>query len=339
MMLLELTGVLHYIAGLGWPLLWAGAAENPSIWQITAVHLLASAAVASVFWRSLPPSLCRQRTACLAFGFSVACCLPVFGSIGLLVCIAPGLRRSAKVVASPIVSLHCRSVEAPPVIRAPANNDRRMAPQAVSAGPVIDTAELQRAVIATLLLDARRAAQLLRRAMKGDDDEVRLLAYALLQRREREIEVRIHQAITALAYAAPQQAAPLHGQVAVEFWELASLLPDTDIGARSLYARAQEHATRGLSLTPGDGALHFLQGRIALRLRDPDTAKDALEAALASGVPVGRVLPYLAEASFRQANHAALMQSVDGWSKVDARPRVAASIRYWQEGGHAAEFT
>ena len=338
MMLLDPTSVLYRIAGSSWLLPWASAAENLSIRQVVTVHLLASAAVAGVFWRRLPPLVRRQPAACLAFGFSIACCLPVAGSIGLLVCIGPGLRRSAKVVASATVSLHRRSVAAPPVVRVLANNDPRMASRAVSAGPVADTAELQRAVIATLSLDARRAAPLLRRAMKGDDDEVRLLAYALLQRREREIEVRIHRATTALANAAPELAAPLHGQVAVEFWELASLLPDADIGARSLCARAQEHVTRGLNLTPGDGALHFLQGRIALRLCDPGTAKVALETALAFGVPAGRVLPYLAEASFRQANYAELIQLVDSWRKIDARPRVAASIRYWQEDWHAAKL-
>ena len=138
----------------------------------------------------------------------------------------------------------------------------------------------------------------LRRALGDPDEEVRLLAHAVLESKSRTAYRRIHHAARALEAAPPFRRSALQRELALEHWELAWLgLVEGESLDQALGA-ARRHARAALDGQPRSASLHLLLGRIALRRGDPGEAESELLRAAELGLPVALLAPYLAEAAF-----------------------------------------
>jgi polysaccharide biosynthesis protein PelE len=157
------------------------------------------------------------------------------------------------------------------------------------------------AVMALRQMDARKAVPLLRLAFLDASEDIRLLAFAILERREKQLRSRIAQALSELeAGAAPlgvAQRAAWHRRVARDHWELVYAgFVSGDFTARVLDA-AVEHAMLALKLK-FDGATAILLARVYLQQREPTLAVYWLAQARRAGIAPAATAPLLAEAAF-----------------------------------------
>jgi hypothetical protein len=158
-----------------------------------------------------------------------------------------------------------------------------------------------RAVLATRRLDGALATPLLRGALRDHHEDVRLLAYALLEDRERQGDATIRALLAALAVAAPPQRAALHERLANAYWELCY----QQLVAGELEAFVLTRALEHLDAAAGDlpeksGARWLLRGRVLLRQGAGAMARAALDESRRCGMPSRTVDPYLAESQYLQ---------------------------------------
>jgi hypothetical protein len=139
---------------------------------------------------------------------------------------------------------------------------------------------------------------LLLRALEDPEEDVRLLAHALLEAKSRTAYRSIHDATRRLEAAPRSTRGAAHQRLAFEHWELAWLGLAQRECLEHVLAMARRHALAALEEEPARAPLHFLLGRIELRRGDPQAAEAALLRAANHGVPAALVQPYLAEVAF-----------------------------------------
>ena len=139
-----------------------------------------------------------------------------------------------------------------------------------------------------------------REMLSDPSDDLRLVAYGILDAREKSINARIHAAMQRLAQLPPaRERAALERQLADLYWELVYQgLVQGDLRDHAL-AQVRKHLDQALSLDPEDAALWSLSGRLAAQEGGYDEAQRAFERARLFGLSEARVLPYLAEVAFR----------------------------------------
>lgn len=265
-----------------------------------ALHAAGSVAAALALHGRLPPAQREPRAPLLCLFGGLAFFVPVLGPLGLLAALEAGLLRGRKPARAPA----SRIVEVPrlpagtPSVRPPGISDLT-SPFAVLARAA-DPARRLRVVIGARRLRGEAVSSLLAAALRDPLDDVRLLSHALLAQREQAVFDRIEARLRALEHTKPADQPALHRQLAIDHWQLAhDGLAHGGLLSHAL-EQAHAHAASALSAAPEDSSLHLLSGRILLRLARPAEARPALERALALGASRLSVLPWLAEAAFRE---------------------------------------
>ncbi len=173
-----------------------------------------------------------------------------------------------------------------------------------------DQQRRRKAVLATRQLKVDVAVKLLRIALSDPVDEVRLLAYAMLDRRDHEIQQAINEQRAKLTTAKGVKIAVCHRAIANHYWELAYSGLATGAVLLSTLQSAIENAEAAYRADPDPGT-SLLLGRILLRqyeemdqtlqaTRDQilQRAVQALQRAMDTGLASSVVTPFLAEAAF-----------------------------------------
>jgi hypothetical protein len=184
-------------------------------------------------------------------------------------------------------------------------------------------------VMALRRMDPRRAVPLLRRALGDQSEDVRLLAYAILERREKQIRSRITSALSDLredfgldaATTAGAHVARLRG-LANDHWELVYGEFSEGDGQKLNLEQAGRWAEAALRAS-FDGTTALLLARVRLKQSEPDAAWRLIVAAEQAGLASDVCAPLLAEAAF-------LMR------KFDAIPRLLARVA--EDPTHAARL-
>ena len=281
-----------------------GSSAPGSLFAWCVAHSCASALFCAAFARAAPVGPAASPRDALVLAFCVAFFLPVAGMVGLLTLITPTLYLQTLPVPAPVwghpVAPSLSGAGMAGALQGP--GDARNLDAMLRDAP--DPQTRMDALMGTLKLADAQAAVLLRRALKDRDDEVRLLAYALLDRKEKAIEARIHTNRLALETLADGAGFAQHRALAYDFWEL-SLLGTTQVGAPSpLSTYVCEHARAALHLEPHDAGLQLLLGRALLRERELEGAAQALQCAVRCGMAPARARPYLAEIAYLQQRYA-----------------------------------
>lgn len=288
-------------------LMMPGLVLSPlQLWALLAGHaglcLLFSLALPGL----LPPRLRQPMLGLFVFLGTVF--MPVLGMLGLLACIVPVLRRQGVLAAPSGGWQHAHSPRLPgqPAQRL-AQGGAILAKGGDLAGQLqhaTDPGKRIGALIATLSLDGQQAVPLLRLALKDPDDEVRLLAYALLNRKEKAVEARMREQHALTAGDVPERFFLRHKALAHDYWELAHLGDPHGEALVSLCGRAHEHVQAALKLRPQDGGLQFLAGQILLVQMQFDAASEAFVAAQRCGIDARQSAAMLAEIAFRRQRYA-----------------------------------
>jgi len=163
------------------------------------------------------------------------------------------------------------------------------------------------AVLATRRLPAPAdAARLLRVALRDRQEDVRLLAHALLEDRDRQAFRRIEELETELAAATADRRGPIACLLAEALCDLCtSGLVSGELESFTLRrARALLEEARQAPPLQASGRAALLLGQVLLRQRDAAAARAVIEEGGRLGAPPALLAPLLAEAAF-QARQAA----------------------------------
>lgn len=161
------------------------------------------------------------------------------------------------------------------------------------------------AVNACQYLPVREAVSLLKIALTDKVDDVRLLAYAAIEKNELKINEQIDQLKNALKRT---DDAATNFQIAVLYWELCYLgIADGPLKLHYLN-QAKAFLLKSEQRTPSTRSQLQL-GRVLLELQEYEQAMHYLELAHKGGLLMKQVAPYLAEAAFAMGDydHAALL--------------------------------
>lgn len=161
------------------------------------------------------------------------------------------------------------------------------------------TARRMQALLAVGDAPTRVTGNLLRELLTDPVEDMRLLAYGMMEKREQVVSNQLLRQRELLAGARNDAEVRIASRrVAELYWELN--YQDLVQGDMATYAleQARLHAGRALADDNSDGPLWLLIARIAIRQNQLDAAAQALRAAVRGGVADSSVLPYLAEMHF-----------------------------------------
>ena len=190
-----------------------------------------------------------------------------------------------------------------------------------------------RVVLACRQLPGRLAVPLLRLALRDRVDDVRLLAYAVLDGREREIQTKIQGLLTRAGINDPSAAdipLKIRSQMAELYWELVYQgLVEGELLSFSL-EQVMNHAQTVLQASHGHPRMALLAGRALLMRRRFDQAKPMLEESLRRGLSIEVVGPYLAEIDFELRRPDDVRRQVKQFAEsARLRPGLAMIVEKW----------
>lgn len=174
---------------------------------------------------------------------------------------------------------------------------------------------------------------LLRGLLADPNDELRLLAYGMLDRREKEISSGLARERKLLESAEEiddrDAVRVICGRIAQLYWEL--VYQDLVQGDTAKFAQEQTliYAERALRDDATDGARWLLIGRVQMRRDDLRAADNALLQALAYGMPRRSVLPYLAQLRFAQRRYDDVRRALLELGGEPGSETLSAMQQYW----------
>lgn len=315
------------------------AAAPAMVFALGAAHVLISLLFAHQLVSLLPELYTQRWPRAVAFVFGSVVFVPVLAMAGFLFSLLPALSRQ-RAVEAPVAWLHPRAVVLPALAAGP--RDAHAFGWAGSlAGTLHNAPDPNKriaALIATLSIKEHDAIPLWRLALKDPEDEVRLLAYSLLNRKERAIEARIRQAMDHLDTAAsdPGKIFELNKALAHDLWALSQLASPRSSTQLALCARARERAELALGREPADGGLRLLLARTLIAQRQLDEAAVALERASEDGIDLRQIEPLLAEMAFIDRRYHAVGSHIARTGPGRSLSRIGAATEQWKGAGHAA---
>lgn len=253
--------------------------------------------------------------------------VPGFGILASLV-IVGGLSRLA----------HLRDRPDPAIIRIPPfsiemrGRDPHMGvggAWAILRSPASST---NRSVRALLALDprlSRQTAPLIREALRHPKEDLRLLAYGLLDQREGDLLEIVNQQLQLRNGVNIAARAQIDKRIALLYWELLYQDLSRDHLRAHAIGESRRHAQLAIAVLTDDASLYVLLGRLSLIDGDSLTACDHLERALGLHAAPGQVLPYLAEARFRLRDMRGLQTLTARFPALFDLPNIGPVARFW----------
>lgn len=186
------------------------------------------------------------------------------------------------------------------------------------------------ALLAIQETPARACADLLRQLLADPVEDIRLLAYGMLDAKEKRISLRILAEEGRLEKAAAGQARfGCHKRIAELYWELAyQRLVQGDM-RRYACEQARRHATEALAHDGQDPGLWYLLLRVAIELREAAPAREALGQARALRFPDDQLAPYEAELAFVERRLADIPVTFGRIGHLALPPALATVRNFW----------
>lgn len=295
-------------------------------------HLAASMMVAACMWYWLPAKA-RPGLQGLPLLFNITFFIPLLGPAGVLAALLISRFRRRIAAGEPYASLALPEFVLS--LREPEGNFNQTGIRSRLAHTSIPPAQRLRSMLALQGMPPRISNPLLQGMLGDATDDIRLVAYGLLDTREKKINDQIHQQS---AYLKTAEARDLRliclRELAELNWELVySGLAQGDLRAHAL-GQALSFAEDALKLAPGETGLWFLKGRILHAMGKNDEAYRILDSAMTAGFASSRVLPYMAEIAFDRGDYAAVRTLLAQIPLTEIAPLVEGAAGFWVPGGN-----
>jgi tetratricopeptide (TPR) repeat protein len=298
------------------------------VWFLV-LHAAGSTAGGAHMALAVPHRYRRRRWLTFFFFFGICLFIPSLGFAGLLLAVWPGiaLERHQK------QDLY-RRVGVPELPFKPLNVQKQ--PIYGQAGMISVLRHAQdperriKALIATRQMTSQEAIPVLKEALRDPVDDVRLLAYSMLDAKEEEINASIRRLLERIEDKKTTQLSKLHERVSNCYWELAYLGLAQGEVLRHALARSLEHLELALKTGADEPTLHVQRGRLLMHQQRWDEAGRAFDSAMARGIPAIGVVPYLAEIAFEKRDFKQVAEHMQKLgSSVRRSERLAAVAAYW----------
>jgi polysaccharide biosynthesis protein PelE len=300
-----------------------------AFWCVLLAHTTISALVAVSTYLLLPRRFRQPRTFVTGLMFCFAFIAPVVGAIGLLIIIRRVLQKThdESIFAVPVpVELPVYDMTSKDVHRGSSQGAIRS-----RLGHEVPSHLRMQSLLTLQAVPSRVSNPILEELLGDDTDDVRLVAFGMLDTEEKKISSEIRQQSERLEQA--QTLEVRFGclrQLAELNWELVYACLAQGELRRHILTQAARFADEALALDVSSGSgLVFLRGRIWLEQGDLDAAKLAIEQAVAQGQPRTSAWPYLAEIAFRRRDFIAVRQYMQQLSKLNLASRTQMVEDFW----------
>lgn len=293
------------------------------------VHGVASLCLAAFVSAALPAHLRRPVPAVIMLVFGFSFFMPILGLVGQVVAVLVARFLPRIVPDLPYVEIQPIEFEFPPrEIR-----ERTKYGQGGLTSRLKDSGVPKETRFKSLLalqgMPPKIANPLLQEMLGDTADEVRLVAYGILDNQEKSINQHIHDEIEKLQAAdSPDQELIAVRRLAELYWELVyGGLVHGDVRDHAL-GETDRYLTQAMRIAPEDAGLWFLKGRMLLFKRDP-AAEAAFHRALANGLEESRVLSYFAQIAFERRDYTEVRRLFSSLSESQYAARLRPAVRYW----------
>ncbi|MFC4158847.1 hypothetical protein [Chitinimonas lacunae] len=323
--------LLYYASAVDLGTFAALAAGPDEPWRVATLLLVHGLCCWVFAWAcrfSLPPHYQIPARLPLLLFFSLCFFIPCISVLGLLLSALLARRVRQRIHYAPFGEVE------PPNYR----SGQGQSPRAYAAGGIkallfnagAGLEVRMRALLTTQAMPRRMANPLLQRALAGDTDDIRLVAYGILSSQEREIGERIHQLQHQYVEEGDEEAEfERDRKLAQLHWELVhNQLVQGDMWRYTL-DEAERLVFASLDRRSNDAALWMLLGKIRHERGRYEAAAEAFAAARLFGYSYDSILPYLAEHAWRQRDYAAVRQLMNQMASAGPSPLIAALHRYW----------
>lgn len=319
---------------------WSGGAlldsqsDSTLLWYLV-LHGGASFLLASAAILVLPPSFARPRRAILLLMTGCSYAVPIFGFLGVLAGIV--VLRTHRYRAKPEAFESLQLPQFDPHQRT-TGGFRQSGLRSFLGNTQAPMASRMGALVALQYVSGRVASSLLRDVLTDPSEDIRLLAYGMLDNQEKRINQAIDEELRCLTEAIKIEGEAQPGAQTLAaarrlsdlYWELIyQEMVQGDLRTHAV-AESSRYCEIVLRHAPEDAAINLRQGRLLHARHELKGAEIAYFRALDLGLPSTRVLPYLAELRFDQGDFAGarhLMSELSHWSSL---PRLRPVIEYWK---------
>ena len=295
---------------------------------VLTVHVAAAAAVAASTYLLMPRRYRQPRVPVFFLMFGFAFIAPVIGALGLLFIARAALRHEggyARFAVPVLVVLPEYDVQSREMHRSGQGAIRSRLGQEVPA-------HIRMQSLLTLQAVPNRVSNPILENLLGDStDDVRLVAFGMLDSEEKKLSVHIQREQAALTDSqTDQQQFACYRHLAELHWELVYAALAQGELRRHILKQAREFidAALALDVEPNSGIL-FLKGRILLAQNDPQGAEAAITESLALGQSKTSALPYLAEMAFKRCDFQRVKALMGELSQLNLASKTRAIEDFW----------
>ena len=306
----------------------AESTSLPVLVALLCLHTMAALVVAIACLHGMPEHLRRPRGPVLLLLFNFAFIAPVAGPLCVLVITRISLkqaRQQARQAQPTAIALPEYDVQGNDAVRS-----SQVAIRSRLGTEVPGNIRMQ-ALLTLQAVPGRVANPILENLLGDSTDDVRLLAFGMLDSEEKRISQNIQRERAQLdAGISPGQRYDCLHHLAELHWELVYACLAQGELRRHILRQAREYLEGALAtgIEPSPG-LRMLQGRILLAQDDWAAAEDVFRSALLQGLPATSVLPYLAEIAFIQHRYDEVRLHLGGLVDLNTAVRTTAVVNLW----------
>jgi polysaccharide biosynthesis protein PelE len=325
--------------------------DSLSLLAYFALHAVASALVTAIAWLLLPSKLRTPRWAVLALLFSFDFFIPVLGVVSMVVVIQLATRFPSAVLTERYTEINEPKFDSNEKEKREQSDVRAGYARRILRDPTQTVDTKLRVLIALQNMRPKVTIPLLQGLLADPSEDIRLLAYSMMDAWEKDITVRLQQTqarmpdapgdeTRAVASGASESTfmrihqVNVHRKLAELYWEQV----DTGLARGDLrtFALKQAKAQCEAAL-PLDGrvaGVWLLYSRILIELKNNEAAYRALLLARKAGMPDAQVLPHLARIAFDARRYDEVQKCMKRLSRAQHLPHsMRQVVRYWT--GHA----
>ena len=311
----------------GVPGLLSPTAGNLELAAYLIAHAMACALLTLILLPLMPSRYRGQPITTGVFLFTLQFAIPFIGSVGLVLgmLLALYLPRSSR-------DIPWQEVDIPELPFQPIDMDLQVVYSQGGLRQVlreaISTDKRLKALMATRQMNDRDAIEILREALKDPSDDVRLLAYSMLEQKEKPLAQRAGTLQQSLQNADDLPSVSLQRRLAQVWWEMA-YLGLAQGGLRHYYLDSAGKLLRRLVARRSQHNDWRLLGRVELALGNIDNAEEAFRSALAGGSSPELIMPYLGEVAYLRRDFAQVRQHLSACPLERFHPANRPVIESW----------
>ena len=295
------------------------------------VSAVLNAVLATALLRLTTMRFRGNRFALWLLFFSFGLFIPTLGSVGLAGALLYGLWRPIREHKAPFERVD--SPEFDLLKREEGSRYDRGGLRARLEQSALAPEVRMQSVVALQNMPTSVASPILRNLLGDSTDDIRLVAFGMLDGEEKKITHRIHQLLPQLEKAkSDKQRYRLTRTLAELYWELAySGMVQGDLRRYTL-EQAYNYVQQAAALQDNDAGLLFLAARIQDGLECFDDAERTMLKAVMQGLPSTRALPYLAEFAYERKDFSQVRFLMNEIAGSPVTPRLLPIVEYWTQG-------